>query len=335
MTEDGHLGVAVIGLGVGEAHARAFASLPACRVVSVSDLNRAHAERLAADFSAEVIETEDVFRDQRTDIVSIASYDDDHFGQVIAALAARKHAFVEKPLCRSDAELGAVKEAWSVRGDRHVASNLVLRAAPLYLWLRHTIRSGALGDVYAFDGDYLYGRMHKITDEWRSEVDDYSVMQGGGVHLVDLLLWLTGERPVRVTAAGNRISTRDTAFRYADFVSATYEFQSGLVARITANFGCVHRHQHVLRVFGTRATFVSDDLGARLHASRGADTGAIAVELAPKPPSKGALIPEFVDAILAGSGAGPALQRELDVIAACVAADRALASREPTEIAYV
>ena len=104
MTEDGRLGVAVIGLGVGEQHARAFASLPTCRVVSVSDLDRGRAERLAVDLSADVSETTDVFRDPRTDIVSIASYDDDHFGQVIAALQSRKHAFVEKPLCRSDAD---------------------------------------------------------------------------------------------------------------------------------------------------------------------------------------------------------------------------------------
>ena len=335
MTQEDRLGVAVIGLGVGEQHARAYASLPTCRVVSVSDLNRARAERLAADLSAEVRETADVFRDPRTDIVSIASYDDDHFGQVIAALQACKHAFVEKPLCRSDAELRAVKDAWSAHGDRHVASNLVLRAAPLYLWLREAIGSGQLGEIYALDGDYLYGRVHKITDEWRSQVDDYSVMQGGGVHLVDLMLWLTGQRPVRVTAAGNKISTRNTAFRYADFVSAAYEFPSGLVARITANFGCVHRHQHVLRVFGTRATFIHDDRGARLHESRSPDAVAAAVDLAPEPASKGALIPQFVDAIVAGCGARSALQGELDVVAACVAADRALASHEPTEIAYV
>ena len=31
-----------------------------------------------------------------------------------------------------------------------------------------------------------------------------------------------------------------------------FEFPSGLVGRVTANFGCVHPHQHVVRVFGTR-----------------------------------------------------------------------------------
>src|SRR5262249_50292734 len=146
--------------------------------------------------------------------------------------------------------------------------NLVLRAAPLYCWLRDTIAAGELGELYAFDGDYLYGRLEKITDGWRGEVDGYSVLQGGGVHLVDLMLWLTGQRPATVNAVGNRIATRGTRFRYDDFVAATYRFESGLIGRITANFGCVHRHQHVVRVFGTKGTFIHDDRGARLHSTR-------------------------------------------------------------------
>ena len=69
-------------------------------------------------------------------------------------------------------------------------------------------------------------------------------MEGGGVHLLDLLLWITGERPTSVTAMGNRICTRGTAFRYDDYVAATLQAPSGLVSRVTANFGCVHRHHH-------------------------------------------------------------------------------------------
>jgi hypothetical protein len=32
-------------------------------------------------------------------------------------------------------------------------------------------------------------------------------MQGGGVHLVDLMTWLTGQYPGHVAAVGNRICT--------------------------------------------------------------------------------------------------------------------------------
>jgi predicted dehydrogenase len=330
------LGVAVIGLGVGEQHVRAYAAHPACRVLSVYDLERRVSERLANEIGARVATSEtEVFEDAAIDVVSIASYDAHHARQVRTALGAGKHVFVEKPLCRSSEELRAIKHAWSGHPDRHLASNLVLRAAPLYRWLHTAITSGELGSIYAFDGDYLFGRLHKITEGWRSQESGYSVMLGGGVHLVDLMMWLTGERPAQVFACGNRISTRGTAFHYDDFAAASYQFPSGLVGRVTANFGCVHRHQHVVRVFGTRGTFVSDDAGARLHRARDPLAVAESLELAPLPASKGALIPEFVQAIVGGASPASIVQAELDLIAACAAADCAMASGEPGEIRYV
>jgi predicted dehydrogenase len=246
----------------------------------------------------------------------------------VAALRAGKHVFVEKPLCRSRRELSEIRSA---ADGRHLGCNLVLRAAPLYRWLREAIAAGELGTIYAFDGDYLYGRLEKITHGWRKNVEAYSVLQGGGVHLIDLMLWLTGQRPVRVSAAGSRIATAGSAFRYHDFVAATFVFSSGMVGRITANFASVHRHQHVLRVFGTKATFLFDDQGARLHTSRDPSASPRRIEAAPEPPEKGALVPEFMARIQ--SGAAPDAAHEFDVMRACLAADDALASGAPVEVA--
>lgn len=319
------LGVAVVGLGVGEQHASAYLRTSGCALRWVFDLDRERADRFVREVGhgAPAASYEAVLEDPAVDLVSIASYDDAHYGQVLAALDAGKHVFVEKPLCRSVEELRAIEHAWEANGRRHLASNLVLRAVPVYRWLREAIGAGELGEIYAFDGDYLYGRLQKITEGWRKDVDNYSVMQGGGVHLVDLMLWLTGQRPTSVTAVGNRICTAGMAFRYNDYMAATFQFPSGLVGRITANFGCVHRHQHVVRVFGTKATFVSDDAGPRLHASRDPAVPARALDLPPLPATKGDLIPAFVQAILAGADPGPAAQHEFDVISACVAADQA------------
>jgi predicted dehydrogenase len=266
-----------------------------------------------------------ILADPSVDVVSIATFDDAHFEQIIAALDAGKHVFVEKPLCRSEDELHGVVAAWR-RTGRQLHSNLVLRAAPLYRWLRDAVTSGQLGTVYAFDGDYLYGRLHKITEGWRKDVDDYSVMQGGGIHLVDLMLWLTGERPERVSAVGGDVATRGSAFRYHDFAAATFRFRSGLVGRITANFGCVHRHHHVVRVFGTRGTFVYDDRGARLHTSRDPGAAAQSIDLSALPATKGDLIPSFVDSVVHGADPAAAARHEFDVVRACLAADRAVKS---------
>jgi predicted dehydrogenase len=272
--------------------------------------------------------------DESVDIVSIATFDDAHAGQVAEALRARKHVFVEKPLCRSREEVRTIKELCAASGGRRLASNLVLRAAPLYLWLRRSIAAGDLGTIYAFDGDYLYGRVHKLTEGWRKDVVDYSVLQGGGIHVIDLMLWLTGQRPTVVSAAGNRVCTAGTAFRYDDFAAATFGFESGLVGRITANFGCVHPHQHVVRIFGTEATFIYDDRGARLQRGRDGAHQAQVIDEPPLPATKGDLIPYFVDSIRHDAGPEGA-QHEFNVITVCLAADRALASGRQERVEYL
>jgi predicted dehydrogenase len=331
------LGAAVVGLGVGEQHALAYRQLDRCAVRWVYDLDPQRLQRVLATLrqgaAADCLET--VLHDAAVHVVSIASYDDAHYGQVRAALQAGKHVFVEKPLCRSLAELRAIKQTWEAGERLHLASNLVLRAAPLYQWLRGAIAAGELGDIYAIDGDYLYGRLHKITAGWRNSQEHYSVMQGGGVHLIDLMLWLTGQRPNMVSAVGNRLCTAGTAFRYNDFMAATFQFPSGLVGRITANFGCVHRHQHVLRVFGTTGTFIYDDCQARLHRSRDPSQAALPIDLSPFPPCKGALIPAFVQGIMQHAEPSAQTQHEFDVISACVAADAASASAAPVAVVYV
>lgn len=337
------LGVAVVGLGVGEQHARAYGEIEACRVRTVIDLDVARARRVAAEFPgceascefADVLERTDI------DIVSIASFDDMHFDQVMRSLAAGKHVFVEKPLCRTGQELARIRAALAAHPTQHLSSNLVLRGADLYRWLKSEIAEGHFGEIYAFDGDYLYGRLHKITSGWRSEMRDYSVMLGGGIHLIDLMLWLTGQRPDVVSAIGNRICTRDKGFGGADFAAATMAFPTGLVGRITANFGCVHRHQHVVRIFGTKKTFVLDDAGARIMTARDPVVPGTPVpppeklRLAEKPPHKGVLIPDFVDGIVRKKSPRNAdLSASLDAVAVAIGCDEATRTSSPTKIVY-
>ena len=330
------LKVGVIGLGVGEQHIEAYLAHPSCEVVSACDLSADKLEALGARHPELRLtrSDDDILRNPDIDLVSIASYDDHHFTQVVKALDSGKHVFVEKPLCRTLEELTGIKQALSRNQGRvKLVSNLILRAAPVYVWLKEQIAAGEFGEIYAFDGDYLYGRLHKITDGWRNEVVDYSVMEGGGIHLIDLMIWLTGQRPVSVFAAGNRISTRDTKFRYDDYVSANIQCSSGMIARITANFGCVHRHQHVVRVFGTRATFIYDDAGPRVHESRDPENAPRPVLLPALAPSKGELIGPFVDAILEDREIDT--QSHFDVISIASACDDSLRAGALSEVRYV
>lgn len=330
--------VGVVGLGVGEQHALAYAAHPAVSQVRLCDHDAERARSVCGRVLKGVVvsEFDALLADPEVDIVSIASFDDAHFGQVVAALAAGKHVFVEKPLCRTSAELAEIKSLWAgAHGKLQLGSNLILRTAPLYSWLRAAVDEGDFGEVYAFDGDYLYGRLHKVTEGWRKDVQDYSVMQGGGIHLIDLLLWISRQRPRSVVAAGNRICSRESGFRYDDFCAATLRFDSGMVARVTANYGCVHRHHHVMRVFGTRRTLIYDDAGARMHYTREPSFTAVPIAHAPLPAAKGDLIPGFIAAVLGRAAEGVDAQGFFDGVSVAIACDRAAASGQIENVEYV
>lgn len=330
--------VGVVGLGVGEQHAAAYANeLAVSKVLlcdSKADLVTAVCQRVKK--SEVAFSFDALLANHEVDIISIATFDDAHYCQVVAALSSGKHVFVEKPLCRTINELGEIKRLWAnANGKLHLGCNLILRTAPLYIWAREAVSAGEFGEIYAFDGDYLYGRLHKVLEGWRGSVPDYSVMLGGGIHLIDLLLWISRQRPISVVAAGNRICTSGSSFRYNDFCSAMLRFDSGMIARMTANYGCVHRHQHVMRIFGTRKTLIFDDAGARLHDTRDASSTASSLYHAPLPTSKGNLIPGFIATVLGKNKERMDPQGFFDGLSVAIACDRAAASGKTENIEYV
>lgn len=332
---DRQLNSTVIGLGVGEQHALALLNDPRTKLCAVveNDLERARdfIEK-QKDKTIEILSFEDAVNKKGMDLIAIASFDEDHYEQVLYALKNGKHVFVEKPLCRTQQELETLYDTWK-QSPKALISNLVLRKAPLYIHLTDLIRSGKMGEIYAFDGDYLYGRIHKITEGWRSETENYSIMQGGGIHIIDLMLNLTGQKPVTVQSVSNKIATRNTPFRYHDFHNSIFHFESGLIGRITANFGCVHRHQHTIRIFGTKGTFIYDDAGPRIHWSRNENATPEKPEHNPLPAGKGVLIPDFIESI-EKEYIKNAAEREFTLMAAVLATDEALNTQNPIQIRY-
>ena len=332
----GRLNAAVVGLGVGEQHAHAYLREPRALLRYVVDNDTVKAEQFSAQYGQGIIKPANynaVLEDADISLISIASYDEDHYTQVMSGLAAGKNLFIEKPLCQTEAQLQDIYAQWH-KHPRALASNLVLRAADLYLWLKEHIAQGNMGDIYAFDGDYLYGRLHKITAGWRAETENYSVMEGGGIHILDLMLNLTGKKPRNVISQANKIASRDTVFRYHDFHTAIFEFADGMIGRVTANFGCVHRHHHVIRIFGTKQTFIYDDMGPRLHKNAAADERAEMLPYNPLPATKGALIPGFIDMIEKADFVSSA-QQEFDLMSVVLAADKSLQTQKKETIGYI
>jgi predicted dehydrogenase len=322
------LKAAIIGLGVGERHIVGYESDPRCEVVALCDIDEERLQAVGSRHPGKRLTSDpaQVLHDPDIDVVSVASYDDAHYSQSMAALANGKHVFVEKPLCLHDDEFEAIDLALEQRPELRLSSNFVLRRAPQFMELRARVRSGALGRLYFIAGDYNYGRVHKITDGWRGALPFYSVTHGGAIHLVDLMLWLSGGRIVDVVAVGNQIATAGTGFRFPDMVSALLRFEDGMTAKVAANFGCVCPHHHSVQVFGTDGTFMYGAQGGVFYGSRDPQVPPEQIHLQYAATEKVSVQRSFVASILDGSPSDVSEEEVLSAMAVSLAIERSLRS---------
>lgn len=324
----------VIGLGVGERHISGYQADSRCQVVSLCDINEEKAREVGQRHPgiSVTVSPEAVLENPEIDIVSIASYDDAHRDQIIRALEHGKHVFVEKPLCLTRQEYDDIRAALARRPTLKLSSNLILRRAPRFIELRRRIQAGDLGQIYYLEGDYDYGRLQKLTEGWRGRLADYSVVHGGAIHLIDLLLWLTGDKVCEVFAYGNGISAKGSQFDGNDMVVSVLKFANGMVAKISANYASVSPHHHRVCVYGTEGTFTQSHVGAAYHWSRDPEAAFEPVEDPYPGAAKGDMLPSFVQSILEGTRAEVTAREVFDAMNISLAINESLANGTPIKV---
>jgi predicted dehydrogenase len=323
------LNVGIIGLGVGEAHISGWETRPNIHVTHICDINADKLEKVSQRYpgKATTLDPDKILNDQNISAVSIASYDDAHHAQIITALKNGKHVFAEKPLCLHDWELEEIKVALARHPNCHLSSNLILRKSPRFQELRQDYQDGKYGDIYMLDGDYNYGRVHKLIDGWRGKIPAYSVVHGGAIHLIDLMQWITGQKIQEVVAIGTDLAVRDHGVNINDTVVAILKFNGGVIGKVSSNYSCVHPHFHKFMVYGTNATFENGLDGASLFEQRDPDIPPTAINTEYPGIKKGDLIPSFVDSILGMGAPEVSAEDTLSSMAVCLAIERSVKSR--------
>jgi predicted dehydrogenase len=333
------MNVGVIGLGVGATHARVFSEYEPCRLAAVCDFSEDRLNEASLAHPGVIVTTNDmdILTNPEIDLVVVASHDDDHHRQVLSALDNGKHVFAEKPLCLHRQEAEDIRDKLREHPELRMTSNLGLRTCPRFAAVREAVQRGDFGDVFSMDGDYLWGRKIKLTEGWRKEMEFYSIIYGAAVHMVDLLMWISGRKPVEVQAYGNAISTAGSGFRANDFSSLNMLFDDGCIGRVTANGGCVHPHFHGLGVFGTRKTFRHDLSGAVwLVPGRDEVERVECTEPYPARENRAEIIRSFVDALLDDSKEPMVNEQAVfDTMSVCFAAERAARERVPVLVEYI
>lgn len=330
------LKVGIIGLGVGEAHIDGYAKHQGCEVVALCDIAEDKLTQARANYPKFSVtnNADEILQDPNIQVVSIASYDADHYEQIITAIEHDKHIFVEKPLCLHEKEALRIRELLNKKPHLKMSSNLILRMCPRFQSLKQRIQNNEMGELFHIEGDYDYGRLHKITEGWRGKLDFYSIAYGGGVHIADLLLWLTNQKITEVAGFANDISSRGTQFKFHDSMTCVVKFENGMTGKISVHFGSIRPHYHQLTVLGTKATFVNqEDVGlwydstdpeAPVHKMTGAYPGV----------HKGDLIYSFIDSIVGDTDCLVTKDDVFNTMSVCFAMEKSIAEG-PTKVHYI
>jgi predicted dehydrogenase len=211
------------------------------------------------------------------DGVIIATSHDAHAPLAEAALEAKLHAFVEKPLTIDPDEAWRLVEL-ADRNGVHMSVGYTAQYDRAAQFLRESLEGGALGDLLAVNclvataiAALLRGETARYADELpitpplAPKEDTYSdpARAGGGfaqtqlTHTVGMLLYVTGLAPVEVFARA-----RDDGLRIDLADAAVFVLEGGTIGTLagTGSLAASQRQTHELRYFGSDAFAVQNIL---------------------------------------------------------------------------
>ena len=140
------------------------------------------------------------------DALIVASMDRDHYAQAMAGLERGWDLLLEKPISPDPLECLRICQKAEETG-RSVTVCHVLRYSPFFIRLKEILDSGSLGPIVSIEHTENVGNFHMahsfVRGNWRnSELSSPIIMQKS-CHDLDILLWLTGKRALRLSSAGS------------------------------------------------------------------------------------------------------------------------------------
>ena len=256
--KSGALHVAVIGAGsfARANHLPNLRSFPDCQLVAVANSTSATARQVAGEFNASYCTTDyrEVLADPNIDAVVIATRHNLHHQISIEAATKGKHVFVEKPMALTEADGQEVCKAVADAGTL-LSIGFNRRFTPLIVKLKNLLEEHPFPKTitYRVNAGWL------PPDHWTLDPEEGGGrIIGEGCHFFDLLYFLIGTEPVRISAyqmrpvEGNHVDTAN--------MSVNMEFADGSLGNVIYTVvGHTSLSKERIEVFTGGMAFVLDD----------------------------------------------------------------------------
>lgn len=168
-------------------------------VRAVWDHDRERAAKCAADLnSAQVVEVDAIWSDPAVTAVIICAETNLHEQLVLAAAAAGKHMFVEKPLGMGQRDSETMAQAIDDAGVLF-QTGYFRRSMPVHRFLREQVRAGSFGHITRLrHTNYHAGALRNIFTPnylWMTRLEESGIGGFGdlGTHSLDIMLWMLGD----------------------------------------------------------------------------------------------------------------------------------------------
>jgi 1,5-anhydro-D-fructose reductase (1,5-anhydro-D-mannitol-forming) len=236
--------------------APALAELDGAERVGVTSRDLGRAQEFAEKHGARLATTsvDELFEDPEIEIVYIATPNSLHASEVIAAAAAGKHVFCDKPLATNVADAKAAVDACSEAGVK-LGINFQTRYYPPTAEIVEVVRSGALGEILLVDCAMAPGRFP--FRNWRTdkELAGLGTLNNLGVHAFDFIRYVLGAEVVEATA----LFDVERKSELESLAVSTLRFDNGTLANVVVSQAIPHYRADVA-FYGTEGKIVGTSI---------------------------------------------------------------------------
>ncbi len=218
------------------------------RFVCAATRTRASAEDFCRERQITLVGSYDeILRAPDIDAAVLATPHSQHRAQALAAIAAGKHVFVEKPLTL-DLDSAVAVAAAARDAGLVLAVGLARRFHPSIAELRACARDGRLGDVVAMVAQHTTSTVQFIApDNWRASAEEApgGAFTAVGVHSLDTMIEIAGRvRDIRCVTARNYPGPSD------DTTTVMLRFDSGATGLLFCSVATATNFE--LTTYGTK-----------------------------------------------------------------------------------
>ena len=259
------VGVGIIGVGglCSYGHFPAMERAQGAKLLALCDVNRESCELSARlhNVPAVYCDYHELLANPAIDAVIVATPNYLHKSISIDALKAGKHVLCEKPMALNAADAAEVVGAAQAAGKKLMV-DFTHRFWNRSIELKKALMAGKLGDIYYIRLGWLRRRG---TPAWGGNWFTTKSQAGGGClvdigcHMIDLALWLAGER--RVESVSGYVTQRlgnsnggGIASDVEDFAAASLTLQNGVHVHLEVAWALnLDRAKHAfIDVYGTQ-----------------------------------------------------------------------------------